>query len=182
MGRISVLDLNEPREDDPPPKAPPSWRFALGVAFLGLGLSCPVFIPIVTAADLSTQWKTVLSGLLMLGIPEVLWLAAAAVMGKAGFEHLKGRLWGLLKRHAPPERVSPTRYRLGLLCFTLPLLFGWLGPYGAQAIPFYSDHRFAFHLVGDLLFLTSFFVLGGEFWDKIRALFSVRARAHIPEK
>jgi len=31
------------------------------------------------------------------------------------------------------------------------------------------------------MFLTSLFVLGGDFWDKLRALFVRRARAAFPE-
>jgi hypothetical protein len=158
----------------------PTWRFWVGVGLFGLGLACPLFIPLVTATELPTEWKTGLSGLLMLGVPEVLWLAAAAVMGKAGFAVLKQRLWSLVKRHALPERVSPTRHRIGLVCFFLPLLFGWLAPYVTDAIPGYEEHLFAFNLAGDLLFLSSFFVLGGEFWDKLRALFAVPTRASGP--
>ena len=35
---------------------------------------------------------------------------------------------------------------------------------------------------GDLLLLASFFVLGGDFWDKLRSLFIYDAHAVIPEK
>jgi hypothetical protein len=31
---------------------------------------------------------------------------------------------------------------------------------------------------GDVLLVSSLFVLGGEFWDKLRALFVHDARAH----
>jgi len=55
--------------------------------------------------------------------------------------------------------------------FVLPLLFGWLGLYFAHYIPAYDDYRLVFNISGDLLLLSSFLVLGGEFWDKIRALF-----------
>jgi hypothetical protein len=36
-------------------------------------------------------------------------------------------------------------------------------------------------LLGDAMMLVSLFVLGGEFWDKLRALFVHRARAVMPE-
>ena len=32
-------------------------------------------------------------------------------------------------------------------------------------------NKMIFATVGDCMFIISFFVLGGEFWDKIRALF-----------
>jgi len=36
------------------------------------------------------------------------------------------------------------------------------------------------HVGGDVVFVASFFVLGGEFWDKLRALFVHGARAVFP--
>ena len=58
----------------------PGWRFYSGIVLFVLGLLSPLFIPLVTATALPTGWKTALSGLLMLGIPELLWVAAAAVL------------------------------------------------------------------------------------------------------
>ena len=157
----------------------PGWRFRLGVSFFALGLVCPVFVPLVAASGLSTQWKTILSGILMLGIPELLWVVAVAVMGKAGFDYIKTRVFGFLKQHAVPRTVSRTRYRIGLALFLLPVLFGWLAPYGPGAIPGYEAQRLAVNLVGDLLLLTSLFVLGGDFWEKLRALFVYEAKAQF---
>ena len=157
----------------------PGWRFRLGVLLFALGLVCPVFVPLVAATALSAQWKTILSGALMLGVPELLWMVAVAVMGKAGFDYIKTRVFGFLKQHAMPRTVSRTRYRIGLALFLLPLLFGWLAPYGPGAIPGYEAQRFAVNLAGDLLLLTSLFVLGGEFWDKLRALFVYQAKARF---
>ena len=77
------------------------WRFRIGMILFVLGLICPVFISLVTATDLPGKWKAGISALLALGIPELLWMAAVAVLGKAGFDYLKGRLFGLLKKLPP---------------------------------------------------------------------------------
>ena len=45
-------------------------------------------------------------------------------------------------------------------------MFGWAGPY----LPV-SRSQGTLAIAGDIGFLASFFVLGGDFWDKIRALF-----------
>ena len=108
----------------------------------------------------------------MLGFPELLWLAAAAIMGKSGFNHLKGKVFGFFKKYALPVTVSRTRYRLGLVMFLVPLLFGWLEPYLSPLSPRMSQQRLVLAVTGDILLLASLFVLGGEFWDKLRALFS----------
>ena len=153
------------------------WRFRLGLIILVVGWLSPLSIPLITATDLSTRWKTILSGALAVGIPEVFTIAAIAIMGKSGYNLIKERIFSFLKKHGPPDRVSLTRYRIGLVMFVLPIVFGWLGPYGAHQIPGYDMNRFVVSLIGDLMFVASLFVLGGDFWDKIRALFSYRAKA-----
>jgi hypothetical protein len=119
--------------------------------------------------------------LLAVGIPEVFTVAAIAIMGKSGYNLIKERIFSFLKRHAPPDRVSLTRYRIGLVMFVLPVVFGWLGPYGAHLIPGYETQRFVVNLMGDVMFVASLFVLGGDFWDKIRALFVYDARVRISD-
>ena len=157
----------------------PGWRFHTGIILFALGLISPVFIPLVTATTLPTSWKTALSGLLMLHIPELLWVAAAAIMGKAGFKFIKGKFWGFFKKMAPPDEVGPARYRVGLVMFSLPVLFGWFGPYVAHWIPRYEDYHLTANLIGDGLLVTSLFVLGGDFWDKLRGLFIHNAKIKI---
>jgi hypothetical protein len=158
------------------------WRFRLGVIILIFGWFSPLLIPVVTRTSLATEWKTIISGLLAVGIPEVFTIAAIAVMGKSGYNLIKERFFMFLKKHGPPDRVSLARYRIGLVMFVLPVLFGWLGPYGAHLIPGYETHRFVVSLIGDVMFIASLFVLGGDFWDKVRALFTYNARAQIPAK
>ena len=155
----------------------PGTRYYVGIGFFVLGLICPVFIPLVTATGLSKAWKTVISGFLSIGLPELLWIAAAAIMGKKGFQYMKGRLWAFFKRHGPPDTVSRTRYRIGLCMFVLPIVFGWLVPYGPDFVPGYAGYRFWFNLTGDVMFVSSLFVLGGDFWDKLAALFKYDSRA-----
>ena len=159
------------------PPAAPGSRFSLGILLFFLGFISPLGIPVVTAMNLSGSWKAILSGLLMLGIPELFWLAAAAIMGKPGFKYLKGKVFSSLKKYAFPEKVSRTRYRLKLAMFLIPLLYGWLEPYLSPHIPVTAQQRMVLAITGDVLWLASLFVLGGDFWDKLRALFVYEAGA-----
>ena len=160
-------------------KPPPGWRFQVGILFFVLGFLSPLCIPLVTATNLSTAWKTTLSGLFMLGIPELFWLVAAAIMGKPGFNYIKTKVFGTLKRHALPDKVSRTRYRLGLVMLVIPLLYGWLEPYASPLIPGYEKHHVVLAIAGDVILFASLFVLGGEFWDKLRTLFIYEAKVRI---
>ena len=173
MLKATVAKAEQPRT---------GWRFRLGLTVLIAGWLSPLLIPLVTRTALATQWKTVISGLLAVGIPEVFTVAAIAIMGKSGYILIKDRIFSFLKKHGPPDRVGLARYRVGLVMFVLPVVFGWLGPYGAHLIPGYGTHRFVVSLIGDMVFGASFFVLGGDFWDKVRALFIHSAKAQINAK
>ena len=156
------------------------WRLKLGIAIFVLSLVSPVVgIPVVAALGLSATMTTTLSGVL-LAIGEVFGILAVAVMGKPGFAYIKSRVFGFFKLYGPPAKVGPTRYRIGLVMFIVPVAFGWLLPYVANRIPGYVGNEFVFAVVGDLLLLASLFVLGGDFWDKLRALFIHGARAVFP--
>jgi len=169
--------------DEPIASAPATrWRFVLGSALFVSGLFCPAFIPLLGYFDLPTSWLTALSGFFLLGLPEVLWLGAAVVLGREGFSKLKSGLWQLVRRHALPTTTGPVRYRVGLVLFSIPLLIGWLLPYFSELLPFYEKNRIVIALVGDGVFLTSLLVLGGDFWDKLRSLFTFGARATFPER
>ena len=156
------------------------WRFRIGVTIFVAGFAAPLAIPLVTSSDLPTAWKTAVSGALAVGVPEIAMVVAAAMMGREGFARLKSQFGRFLKKYGPPEQVGRTRYRTGLVMFTLPLLLAWLGPYLGHHVPGYGGHQLLWAIGGDLVFVASFFVLGGEFWDKLRSLFVHGARAVFP--
>ena len=109
-------------------------------------------------------------------------LVAVAIMGKAGFDYLKRLFLIMLRRHGPARRVSKTRYRIGLGMFILPLLVGLLEPYFGNMSPLYQAYPLQITIASDAIFVCSLFMLGGEFWDKLRALFIHEAKANLPGK
>ena len=135
-----------------------SWRLKIGVALFVLSIA----FPLVGA--------------------EVLGIIAIAVMGKSGYAYIKNRVVGFLKQYGPPREVSRLRYTIGLVMFSLPILFGWVSLYTAELIPGFIRTPLPYALGGDLLLLASLFVLGGNFWDKIRALFVYDAEVRFPQR
>ncbi len=157
------------------------WRLKLGVALFGLSIVLPVLgLPLVAGMGLSAATVATASGALLAG-SEVLGLVAVAVMGKSGYAYIKNRVFGFLKQYGPPAEVGHTRYTIGLVMFAVPIAFGWLSPYVADRVPGYLGNEFTFAVVGDLLLLASLFVLGGDFWDKVRAIFIHGAKAVFPQ-
>jgi len=151
-------------------------RLLSGAFILVIGFMSPLLIPLVMETDWPVGVKSVVAGLLAFGIPEVFMLVAVAVLGKPGYEFLKGKVFGFLKRFAPSDTVSLLRYRIGLVMFTLPLLIGWLQPYLADHFTVLQELPSWYFIIGDVVFITSFLVLGGDFWDKFSGLFSHKAK------
>lgn len=155
-----------------------------GIIFIA-GQLAPLTLPLILSSGLSAGLKTTLTGLMMLGIPELAILLAVIILGKSGFNYLKQKIFALFRRLAPPDTVTRPRYHLGLLLFSIPILTGWLLPYFTDLIPFYEQKKLWISLTGDGMILISLFILGGEFWDKLRGLFiydTMISRVNRPEK
>jgi len=161
---------------DPPPRG----RLITGGVIFIAGFASPAFIPLVVSSDLPDWLIAGLSGLLAFGIPELFMIIAVAILGKDGFAYLKKILGKYLKPLAPPDEVSRARYNVGLVLFSIPILFGLLLPYLDQEFHFLQDLPFFLYPVTDLMIISSLFILGGNFWDKLRALYIHRAKVILP--
>jgi hypothetical protein len=147
-------------------------------------------VPLVAAMGLSTATAATVSGVLLVAA-EVLGIVSIAVMGKKGYTYIKSRIFGFLKQYGPPAEVSRTRYTIGLVLLAVPIVFAWIFPYATELLDSYLGNEFTYAiigdlallvcLIGDLMLLVSLFVLGGDFWDKLRALFIHGAKAVFPK-
>jgi len=138
-------------------------------------------MPVVEASTLSDGLKTTLNGVLLLGFPKLFLVLAVAIMGKPGFAYLKSLIGGHLRRFAPAAQVSPVRYRIGLILFIAVIVLSSIGPYVApQTGSLRMQHPHLVAMSGDLLLVVSLFLLGGDFWDKLRSLFVRDAKAVFP--
>jgi len=156
-------------------------RFGIGVVLIICGYLALLLIPLVTRSDLSMGLKTGLSGFLAL-MPVITKIAAIAVMGKPGFNLLKQHVFKFLGRFRPADQVSRQRYRTGLVLFILALVFDSLLPYAPGYLVDWQANEIFWSLVGDAVLIVSLFVLGGEFWSKLAALFDYSARVVAPDR
>jgi hypothetical protein len=154
-------------------------RLKLGVALLILGLVMPAGTIPVAATDWPVAVKTVVSGTLLFGF-EIMLIPAVALMGKDNFERIWAGAMRLLKRLKPAGGVSRTRYQIGLYMLVGPTLYAWIASYAPSWLPEDYVLRLWVNMGLDVVTLASLFVLGGDFWDKVRALFVHDARAVFP--
>lgn len=167
-----------------PPDPRQKQRLIMGVLvwIAGWGLAFAL-VPLVNASELTMGLKATLNSILLLGFPKLFLLIAIAIMGKPGFAYLKSHLGSHFSRLAPPATVSPMRYRVGLILLITPMLLSSIGDYlGVYLLPVRQQHPYLLAMSGDLLIVLGLFLLGGDFWDKLRALFSREAKAVFPSE
>lgn len=154
-------------------------RLKLGVALLVIGLIMPFGAFLVAGTAWPAAVKTMVSGILVLGF-EILMFPAIALMGKENFNRIVTRVKGVLKMLKPAGKVSRTRYTIGLLLLVVPTLLSWIISYVPSWLPEGNETRLWINLGLDLAVVASLFVLGGDFWDKLQALFRYDAKVMFP--
>lgn len=149
------------------------WKFYLGVAlfiygFASFGMAALMPLLCVPAVAATVATAIVISG-------EVCFWVSAALLGKPFVEGLKSKLKAIFNQvPSPPQPISRRRHAFGLVLFSL----SFVTYYVVMVIPFLGWEKgtgltaiVAVALCGELLFLASLFVLGGEFWAKLKALY-----------
>lgn len=159
------------------PDVPTGWRFKVGIALFALMILAWLLIPIEAALGMSAGAIAATTAGIAIG-NKIILLVAIAVMGKSGFAVLKAKL---LHKLTPPAEVSPMRYRIGLVMFFIPFLQGLLETWASHIAPQLVANRLWADVLMDVMLIASLFVLGGNFWDKLRSLFAVEARAVFPK-
>ncbi len=173
---MSKTELEQPSEA----QAAPGWRIKVGFACFIYGLIAnPLLIAILTLIG-GTRFAAKIGGLLVFG--EVMLVAGAAIAGKQGYAYVKATVFGYLKKAAPPQKVSKIRYRFGLLIFLIPVFFGLALPYFGKYIPGLPTHTILYSVIGDIMLVIGLFLLGGDFWDKLRSLFVQSSTVVFVEK
>jgi hypothetical protein len=157
----------------------PGLRFYLGAAIIILSFFMVPTGLLVTHHMPKDVVKALILGFFWVNGP--LWkIIGIAVMGKVSYyyiiEHLKIHYKTIVKS----KPVGKTRYYIGLFMFTLPFVPSYVMAYAPHLLPELASWRIYFNIFFDLVFLSSLFVLGGDFWDKLRALFNYSAKANFP--
>lgn len=149
------------------------WKY-----YLGLSLFIYSFLPISIVAILPFMGMTLgQSGafaVVFLVSAEIAFMTAAALLGKEFLAALKKRIMAIFKRTHVPRPVSRIRHRIGvafLVVSTLPY-------YAALVYLLFFSHKeaaitfLAWAMVaGEAAFIAGLFLLGGEFWERLKHLF-----------
>lgn len=157
-------------------------RFVLGCILLTTGILCGLAVPFLGFFHI-THNKAAIVSFLMLSHHGLTFLSIA-VMGQDNFERLTEPVHRAAAKAGekikPAGNVSRDRYRIGIIMLVTPLIVV-TAMHLINEFHFKHETRVIISLTMQAMFLASFFVLGGDFWDKARALFVWDARAVFPE-
>ena len=160
----------------------PSSRLIFATVLFILSLASAAFIPLVLWLPISDAAKKTISALLVVGVPQGLNILAVIILGKKGYQYLKSLVFEFIKKNVKFREIGPFRHTIGLIMFIIPLVLAWLLPYFSENISFYQPNKILINAGGDILFIASLVVLGGDFWDKLRGLFFRNAKMNFPPK
>ncbi len=153
-----------------------NWKYYLGLSLFGYS-----FVPILTVELLFflplSHAQAASMALIYVGSGEVAFFAAIALLGRPFVETLKAKFKAFFIRNKPaqpPRPIGKTRHTVGVILF-FASFFPY--PFVVAALIFLHptgrdlNYLVAALLAGDGIFITSLFVLGGEFWERLKRLF-----------
>lgn len=163
----------------PHPPAPPAqarWKHRAGLTLIAYSILPLCTVELVAFLPVSASLAVTL-GAVYLASGEIAFLAAVALLGKPFVTAIKDKIKGFLfKPGTPgaPRIISRTRHVIGVTLFLLSVV-----PYYATmgilllAHPKEPDPQalLCLLLAGEGLFFVSLFVLGEEFWARLKRLF-----------
>jgi len=161
MSSASSSSSNEP--------IPSGWHYYGGWFFFILSFIMPLLSPLITMFGFNKTITTILMSGFFVGGPELIMMLAIALWGKSTFNYFMGYLYKLLSSLKPANTVSAVRYYIGLVLLIGCFIPSWIISYLPNLVS--NTTRIYIVIVFDVIFVISFFVLGGDFWEKIRAVF-----------
>ena len=177
--------MSTPADANQQPNTKRGWRYYAGLFLFVLSLILPLLaLVIVPLLGVSAGISAFLIGISLAGGPDVILIGAAALMGKENLEYLFSKLGNWFKRLVKWDQVSAGRYRIGVWLVWISIITQVLIIYlFTDSLRNGNQPGWGFYVTvgADILFIISFFVLGAEFWAKIRALFQYNTRVVVEE-
>jgi len=146
------------------------FKFYLGVILFSIGMLLPLLALVVPFLGFSLLVKTLISAILVVGGPEVFIILGIVLSGKPTIDFIKSRF----KSFFFSRPVSRTRHYIGITCMLFSIITSWVLMYFFVLTEMPVEEEVKLLCLGsiDLIFVISFFILGGPFFQKIANLFT----------
>jgi hypothetical protein len=125
--------------------------------------------------------KHIIVGIFWLVAP-LMKITSVGILGKPSYLYIKSIFRHRIVHVIKPYHASKLRYNIGLILFCIPLIPTYIMAYAPQFFTTNFYIRIILNISFDIVFIVSLFVLGGDFWDKLKALFSFSAKVSFREE
>jgi hypothetical protein len=169
---------NKPLDENVPQN--PGFRFYFGLGVLILSvfiLPIGIFLQQFFSDHF---WRAFILAVFWASAP-IMKVSSIAILGKPSYLYIKYKFWHIFVKVTKPHEVSRLRYTIGLIMFCLPVIPNYIMSYAPNMIADAYPARLIINICIDAIFIGSWFVLGGDFWDKLRALFTYTAKAKFED-
>ena len=159
----------------------PGIRFYIG---LGVFILSVFLLPIgIFLQQFFTDhfWRAFVLAVFWASAP-IMKVSSIAILGKPSYLWIKYKFWHIFVKVVRAQEVSRLRYTIGLVMFCLPIIPNYIMSFAPVLIADAYPTRLIINICIDAIFIASLFVLGGDFWDKLRALFTYTAKVKFEEK
>lgn len=163
-------------------------KYYLGIALFVYSFLPYIFtflvLPFLPVSEVKAL--TIATGLLISS--EVSFLLSVVLLGKPFIQLIKSKIKGSIFRKKGDATLKPVgklRHRVGIAMLLTAAIVPYFLTEMALVLGFVEKYGHTplvnLLVMGDLLFITSFFVLGGEFWTRVNALFQWSGKAAVHE-
>jgi len=158
----------------------PGIRFYLGLAvFVASFFMLPIGL-VLKGFVASHFWKGFILMTFWLSAP-MMKISSVGILGKPTYLWIKYKMHHVYHNITKPHQVSRMRYNIGLFLFVIPFIPNYIISFAPHILPESMVIHYILIISADIVFLFSLFVLGGDFWDKLRALFVYTAKVSFNE-
>ena len=162
------------------------WRYWLGLGLLILSLILPIlaliFLPLF---GFPKSVNAVVFGLSLAGGPDLLLVAAAAVMGKENLQRVLARVGPWLRRLLRWDSVTRRRYTAGLwvlvVSFLLPVVIALF--FDDSVVDANRNPGWGYYVMiaSSIAFILAFLAMGAALWQRLKAIFTWEAEISFPK-
>ncbi len=150
------------------------WTYYLGLVLFTFSFVAYGVVALLPFLHLATMTAATAATVLIVAA-ELSFFSSIALLGKPFLQMLKEK-WRALWKRAPqaPVPVGKTRHYIGvvmMLASLLPYLAAEVLLIAGYTKPFHLNFVIGLLLGGDALFVIALFVLGADFWERLKKLF-----------
>ena len=152
-----------------------SLKYKVGLVLIAFSCIIPFFAFIIPFLGLPITATAIISGIIIVGGPELIFIIGVFLAGKEGVQFVQKKLW---------KPAGKVRYMIGVVLFVISILTNWLCTYLELTDIINASLHTQLYIMAtfDILLIVSLFIMGPEFFIKFMNIFSWEGEGFSDER